>query len=229
MTLDRLSARLLGGELTGAMRANGGGVAANLAIRDADMGRLELGSGGIKATKGSLSGQVKLSGSPRQVASLTGDGHFQVKDGVVEGFDLAAMDAQMRRLDNIGSLLGLIQAGLSGGSSKFSSLSASFRAERGVVTSRDIQLVAEGGGATGTAVVDLPKDTIDARFAFKLSTPDSPPLGLRLEGKLGSPNKIIDINALQRYLVEHGLGKALKEKGKGLIESLLGVKPREKK
>jgi hypothetical protein len=129
----------------------------------------------------------------------------------------------------MGSLLGLVQAGLSGGSSKFSSLSASFRADRGVVTSRDIQLVAEGGGATGTAVVDLPKDTIDARFAFKLATPDSPPLGLRLEGKLGSPNKIIDINALQRYLVEHGLGKALREKGKGLIESLLGVKPREKK
>ena len=229
MTLERLSARLLGGELTGAVRANGGGVAANLAIRDADMGRLELGSGGIKATKGSLTGQVKLSGSPKQVASLMGDGHFQVKDGVVEGFDLAAMDSQMRHLDNMGSLLGLVQAGLSGGSSKFSTLSASFRADRGVVTSRDIQLVAEGGGATGTAVVDLPKDSIDARFAFKLATPDSPPLGLRLEGKLGAPNKIIDINALQRYLVEHGLGKALKEKGKGLIESLLGVKPREKK
>ena len=229
ITVERLSARLLGGDLTGAVRANSGGVAANLSIRDADMGRLELGSGGIKATKGSLTGQVKLSGLPKQVASLTGDGQFQVKDGIVEGFDLAAMDAQMRRLDNIGSLLGLVQAGLSGGSSKFSSLSASFRAERGVVTSRDIQLVAEGGGATGTAVVDLPKDTIGARFAFKLATPDSPPLGLRLEGKLGSPNKIIDINALQRYLVEHGLGKALKEKGKGLIESLLGVKPREKK
>ena len=228
-TVERLTARLLGGELTGAARFNSGGAAANLTIRDADMGRLDLGTGGIKATKGSLSGQVKLSGSPRQISTLTGDGRFEVKDGVVEGFDLAAMDAQMRHLENLGSLLGLVQTGLSGGSSKFSSLSASFRADRGVVTSRDIQLVAEGGGASGTAMIDLPKDSIDARFAFKLATPDSPPLGLRLEGKLSAPNKIIDINALQRYMVEHGLGKALKDKGKGLIETLLGIKPREKK
>ena len=185
------------------------------------------------ATKGRLDGQARLAatgqGATQWLATLTGDGRIQVKDGVVEGFDLAAMDARMRRLENLGSLLGLVQAGLSSGSSRFSSLAASFRAERGVVTSRDIALEAEGGGATGTAVIDLPKDTIDARFAFKLATPDSPPLGLRLEGKLGAPNKIIDVNALQRYLVEHGLGKALKGKNGGLIETLLGVKPREKK
>ncbi len=228
-TLERLSGRLLGGDLSGTAKATAAGMAGTFAIRGADIGGLGLGAGGIKATKGRLDGQAKLSMSPQQLTTLTGDGRFEVKDGVVEGFDLAAMDAQMHRLENLGSMLGLVQTALSGGSSRFSSLSASFRAERGVVTSRDVKLDAEGGGATGTAIIDLPKDSIDARFAFKLATPDAPPLGLRLEGKLGAPNKIIDVNAMQRYLVEHGLGKALKGKNGGLIETLLGVKPREKK
>ena len=228
-TLEHLSGRLLGGDLAGNAKANATGLSGGFAIQGADIGGLELGAGGIKATRGRLDGQARLAVSARQLTTLTGDGRFDIKDGVVQGFDLAAMDAQMRRPADLGGLLGLVQTGLSGGSSRFSSLSASFHADRGVVTSRDIKLDAAGGGATGTALIDLPKDTIDARFAFKLATPDSPPLGLRLEGRLEAPNKIIDINALQRYLVEHGLGKALKGKGGGLIETLLGVKPRDKK
>lgn len=226
VTVERLDARMLGGGLTATGRLTPAGAALAATLRGAEMGGLGLGAGGIKATKGVLDGQVRLTGAGSSqaalLASLAGDGRLEVKDGLVEGFDLAAMDAQMRRLENIGSLLGLIQAGLSGGSSRFSSLTASFKAERGIVTSRDIVLVAEGGGAEGTATVDLPKDSIDARLAFRLATPGSPPLGLRLDGRLGAPNKAIDINAMQRYLVEHGLGKALKGKGGGLIESLLG-------
>ena len=226
--LERLSGRLLGGELTGAAKVTAAGMAGNVAIRGADVGGLELGAGGIQATRGRLDGQARWSMAVQHLETLNGDGGFEIKDGVVEGFDLAAMDAQMRRLETLGGLLGLVQSALSGGSSRFSSLSASFRAERGVVSSHDLKLEAEGGGATGTAVIDLPKDSMDARFAFKLATPDSPPLGLRLEGRLEAPGKVIDVNALQRYLVEHGLGKALKGKGGGLLERLLGTKPRDK-
>lgn len=229
-TVERFSGRLLGGEFSGAARLNAAGMAATLAVRGADIAGLDLAAGGLRIAKGRLDGEARLSArSNDPLPSLKGDGRMEIRDGVVDGFDLAAMDAQMRRLENIGSLLALIQAGLSGGQSRVSSLTAPFTIDRGVVDSRDIKMVAEGGGATGTAIIDLPKDRIDARFAFRLSAPDAPPLGLRLEGRLGAPNKVIDVNALQRHLVERGLGKALKGKGGGLIESLLGIKPREKK
>lgn len=229
-TVERFTARLLGGEISGAARINAAGMAATLMVRGADIAGLDLAAGGLRIAKGLLDGEARLSArSSDPLPSLKGDGRMDIRDGVVDGFDLAAMDAQMRRLENIGSLLALIQAGLSGGQSRVSSLTAPFTIDRGVVDSRDIKMVAEGGGATGTASLDLPKERIEARFAFRLSTPDTPPLGLRLEGRLSSPNKVIDVNALQRHLVERGLGKALKGKGGGLIESLLGIKPRDRK
>ncbi len=232
ITVDRLTGRVLGGAIIAAGKANSAGIAVSATLKGADVGGLGLGAGGVKATKGQMDGQIRLTAKGRSQAellsALSGDGRIEVKDGLVEGFDLAAMDTQMRKLENIGSLLGLVQAGLSGGTSRFSSLSGSFKADHGVASSQDIILVADGGGADGTAVVNFPKDRIDARFAFRLATPGSPPLGLRLEGPLASPNKALDINALQRYLVEHGLGKAIKGKAGGLIESLLGVKRREK-
>ncbi|RAU21563.1 hypothetical protein CU669_12785 [Paramagnetospirillum kuznetsovii] len=233
LSVERLNGRMLGGALAAAAKANAAGIAVTATLKGADIGGMGLGAGGVKATRGRLDAQTRLAArgttQAQWQASLTGDGRLDVSDGLVEGFDLAAMDAQMRKLDNIGSLLGLVQAGLSGGTSSFSTLGASFKADRGVVTSNDITLVAEGGGADGTAVVDLPKDMIDARLAFRLATPGSPPLGLRLQGRLASPNKIIDVNALQRYVVERGLGKAIKGKSGGLIESLLGIKRHDKK
>lgn len=232
VTVDRLTGRMLGGTLIAAGKANSAGIAVSAMLKGADVGGLGLGAGGVKATKGQMDGQIRLAARGHSqgelLSTLSGDGRIEVKDGLVEGFDLAAMDSQMRKLENIGSLLGLVQAGLSGGTSRFSSLSGNFKADHGVASSQDIILVADGGGADGTAMVNFPKDRIDARFAFRLATPGSPPLGLRLEGPLASPNKALDINALQRYLVEHGLGKAIKGKAGGLIESLLGVKRREK-
>jgi hypothetical protein len=72
--------------------------------------------------------------------------------------------------------------------------------------------------------MDLPRDTISSRIAFKLATPDSPALGLRLEGKLAAPVKAIDINDLQRWMVEKGLGKALNPKGAGETSDAPGKK-----
>ncbi len=228
LTVKRLSGRLLGGDLIGAARINAAGWAGTLSVKGADIARLGLAASGLKLTRGSLDAEARLAAAGG-IATLGGDGRIEVRDGVIEGFDLAAVNARMGKIDTIGNLLGLIQAGLSGGSSRFSTLGGSFRADKGVATSRDLRLVAEGGGAEGSATVDLPRDTIDARIAFALATPGTPPLGLRLDGKLDNPNKSIDVNALQRYLVEHGLGKALKGKGGGLIESLMGIKPRQKK
>ncbi|OAN53742.1 hypothetical protein A6A04_14165 [Paramagnetospirillum marisnigri] len=226
VTVERLTGRALGGTLAAAGSANTAGVALAASLRGADIGGLGLGAGGVKAAKGRLDGEARLAArgtAPDQWrASLSGDGRIQVKDGVVDGFDLAAMDARMRNLENLGSLLGLVQAGLSGGSSRFSSLSSTFTADKGVITSRDITLAAEGGSADGSAVIDLPRESLDARIAFRLAAPGAPPLGLRLTGPLASPNKSIDVNALQQWMVERGLGKAIKGKAGGLLDSLLG-------
>jgi hypothetical protein len=207
--LDRLTARLLGGELVAAGRLAANAATLSATLKGADLAQLKPAAGPLKLEKGRLEAEVRLAAagtSPAAlVSSLSGNGRLSATDGEVAGFDLAAMDARMRGLDNLGNLLGLVQAGLAGGTSRFSSLSGTFAADRGVVVSRDLALVAEGGGATGVATVDLPRETIRSRVAFKLATPDAPALGLRLEGPLAAPVKAVDVNDLQRWLMEKGL------------------------
>ncbi|KIL99548.1 AsmA protein [Paramagnetospirillum magnetotacticum MS-1] len=217
--LDRFSARLLGGEMAAAARLAANGLTLSANLKGADLAQVKPAAGGLKLEKGTLGADLRLAAagtSPAAlVASLSGNGRVDVNDGEVAGFDLAAMDARMRNMENLGSLLGLVQAGLSGGKSRFSSLSGTFNADKGIVVSRDLTLVAEGGGATGIATIDLPQETISSKIAFKLAAPGAPALGLRLDGPLASPNKAVDINDLQRWLVEKGLGKALNPKGAG--------------
>lgn len=219
LDLDRLSGRLLGGELAAAGRMAANAMTLSATLRDADLAQIRPAAGGLRLEKGRMGAEMRLAAagtSPAALAaSLSGNGKVMVADGEASGFDLAAMDARMRNVENLGSLLGLVQAGLSGGRSRFSSLSGTFTAEKGIVASRDLALVAEGGGATGIATIDLPRETISSKIAFRLAAPDAPALGLRLEGPLAAPVKAVDVNELQRWLVEKGLGKALNPKGAG--------------
>lgn len=208
--LEKLTGLLVGGKLQAAGRLSPNAATAALTLRDADLGALGLSGGGVALTRGRADLEAKLAAvgtSPAAlVGSLSGDGRFAARDGEVKGFDLAAVDAQLRKLDNLGGVLALVQTGLAGGSSRFSSLSGTFKADRGVVDSRDLSLIAEGGSAAGTARFDLPRETMDAKVNFTFAAPDSPPVGFRISGPWSAPVKAVDLNALQRRLADKLLG-----------------------
>jgi uncharacterized protein involved in outer membrane biogenesis len=229
--LETLTGKLLGGALTASARLATTGFAGRFTIVGADIKEAKLGAGGIQVTQGRLDADAKWTGAGRSpfdlVSTLNGDGRLAVRDGLITGFDLPAVNQRLNNIENLGSLLGLVQSGLSGGTTRFSALNGTFRADNGVVSSRDLKLAAEGGTATAETTIDLPRYTQDTRIAFRLAEGSAPPLGLRLEGPLDSPRKVVDINQLQRWLVERGLGKGLSGKGGGLMESLLGRKPKE--
>jgi uncharacterized protein involved in outer membrane biogenesis len=219
-TLDKLAGKLLGGSLTLTARLSGGSLpqlTGALAVAGADIGHAGLGGSVARITQGRMDADARFATAGRSsadmAARLGGDAKVAVHDGVVAGFDLPAVDRQMASPQNIGSLLGLVPAGLSGGSTRFSLLAASFRADSGVVVTRDARLDADGGTATATATVDLPRWTLDSAVDIRLANGTAPPLTLRFEGPLDHPRKIIDVNALQRSLAEHGLGAALKGDG----------------
>ncbi|MBI5164140.1 MAG: AsmA family protein [Magnetospirillum sp.] len=228
--VERLTGRLLGGDLSASGRLTGGPtphLAGQWSVAGANLGQAKLGSGAVQVTQGKLGSEARFAASGRSTAELAehlqGDGRLEVRDGVVSGFDLQAVSARLNNIENVGSLLGLAQAGLSGGVTPFSALTGTFRAERGVVVTRDLKLDARGGGATADSTVDLPAWSTETRINFRLADSSAPPLTLRLEGPIGSPRKIVDVNALQQYLVSRGLGKALKGKdAQSLVEGLLG-------
>lgn len=216
-TVDRLAAGLYGGNLTGSGHLSAdGGAALQLALSHARMRDALAGVADVDIADGLMDGEASLATSGNSDAEMVGRLHgtakVSVTDGAIRGFDLGAADARLKTATNPIGLLTLVQAGLTGGKTSFSSLTGSFRAEGGLVTSDDIALAADGGSAQGTMQVNLPAYVMESRIQFRLaSAPSGPPLVMRLTGTLDAPRRFIDINELESWVVQRT--KALKGKG----------------
>jgi AsmA protein len=107
------------------------------------------------AAKGSARGRSEK----ELVSSLNGDGRFQVLDGAIEGFDLAAT------LRNMGSV-----SLVSGASEKtdFAELSGSYVITKGRLTNQDLQMLAPLVRVNGAGDVNLPPQTLDYGVEAKL-------------------------------------------------------------
>ncbi|MFO1189114.1 MAG: AsmA family protein [Alphaproteobacteria bacterium] len=144
------------------------------------------------------------------VRSLAGKADLQVTDGVLNGLNLRAISDRLKRIDQVTDLIALAQAGMQGGNTPFSALTGTFVAERGVVRTSDLRLVADAAAGDGTATIDLPAWTLQSRSAFRLvEHPNAPAVGFRLEGALDKPRRFIETDALQQYLVQRGVGRLL--------------------
>jgi uncharacterized protein involved in outer membrane biogenesis len=229
--IEHLTGKLLGGDFTALARLTGGtvpGLSGQVSVAGADIGAVKPKAGDFTVTQGRLDAETRFTTHGRSsfdmASRLAGDGRLLIKDGIVTGFDLAAVNQRLNNLENVGSLLGLVQSGMTGGSTRFTALTGTVQAKDGIVTTRDLKLDAQGGGATADSTTDLARWTTATTIAIRLADSTAPPLLVRLEGPLGNPRKIIDINALQQHLVARGLGRALKGKDGGLVETLLGGK-----
>ncbi len=217
-TVKGLSAQLYGGTVAGGGMLNADGAASmQLSLSHAQARDALLGMAGLDIAEGVMDGDAVFTTSGHSAAEmigrLTGGGKVAVRDGILRGFDLQAADRRLQRVKGPAGLLALVQAGLNGGNTHFSSLSASFRGDNGVVRSDDLQLTADGGGAKGAAQINLPTRMIDAHADFHLaSAPDAPPLVMRMAGPLESPRRFVDINAIQTWLARRSPVKGRKPK-----------------
>jgi hypothetical protein len=123
---------------------------------------------------------------------------------------MRAISERLKNLDRVTDLLDLARAG-GHGETRFSRLAGTFRAENGVVRSDDLQLEAEASEGTATAVIDLPRWMIQGRVALRLvEHPNAPPIALILDGPLDNPRKVFDVNALQGFVTQSGIGRLLR-------------------
>ncbi len=155
---------------------------------------------------------VSTGATQRQlVSNLNGTAALEVRNGVAKGFNLAAVNDQLKRLDRAVDFFTLLQTGMSGGITRFSRLGGTFTVKDGVAESRDLSLIAEGGEGRAVMVAKLLPWLIDMNSEFRLSDhPQAPPFGMRLTGSLDNPRRIFKTNQLQAYLVQRGIGSVLK-------------------
>jgi uncharacterized protein involved in outer membrane biogenesis len=224
LSLQRLAAQLYDGKLSGDGHLSAdGGVALQLGLAHAQMRSALLGTGDVDVADGTMDGALALSTSGLSTAEwigrLAGTGKFTVLDGVVRGFDLKAVDDRLQGSDSPTGLLALLQAGLSGGKTHFSSLAGTIGVGNGLIASDDIRLQADGGSGNATVQINLPAYVMDGRAEFHLAGAAGPPLVMRLSGPLDGPHRYVDINEIQQWLVSRGKVKP-KDLLKGLLKDL---------
>ncbi|MEE8559118.1 MAG: AsmA family protein [Alphaproteobacteria bacterium] len=208
--------------LTGRIRAPqtiGGAADASLTLEvaGANLRKALFNAADVDGLDGTVNLTMELASAGRSdfdmVSALTGKAALDVKDGVIKGFNLSAVNERLKNLSTAVDFLTLIQAAMSGGSTRFSSLAGTFDIADGVVRTRDLRMIAKGGeGRAAGVVADLPRWLIDMKAEFRLTDhPAAPPFGMRLEGPLDEPRRIFDANRLQAYLVERGVGTLLRK------------------
>ena len=209
----------LKGRISAPEKANAPGQApgqANVSIEvtGVDIHRLLGDLAGIDAAEGRADLTMSLTAAGRSsfelVSALAGKGRLDVTDGAVKGINLARINARLKRLDRPTDLFSLLQTAMSGGKTKFTTMNGTFTIAKGVVTTGDMHMVAEGGEGRAAGFADLPRWLVDLAAEFRLTDhPKAPPFEMRLKGPLDSPRRIFKANKLQAYLVERGVGSML--------------------
>ncbi|MFW5926813.1 MAG: AsmA family protein, partial [Wenzhouxiangella sp.] len=145
---------------------------------------------------------------PEILASLDGNGNFELNDGVVRGVDLRRLIEEELTVSNLGNISRAF-----GGETPFRNLTGSLRAEGGVVELPDLDLTARDYGAQGSGRIDLGADrvhyklelnlgeTLAARMPDRLRRATNGRIPLLIAGSTTAPTVTVDVAGI----VERGL------------------------
>lgn len=208
LRLDGAQARLGGGTLKGALTVEGAAspprLALEAALADAIISGplldlpLDLGAGRVEGT-------ARLAAEGHSMAAilstLTGQAAVTVRDGVLVGFDLAALQSAGGIAELRPAEAALRQA-LAGGATAFERLEGRARLEGGRAVLEEMRLVTEGGGvAVASGAIDLGRGALELRLAAR-PVADSAEVGLRLTGPAGAPRRLPELAGFLRWRAE---------------------------
>ena len=202
-TLDQLS--LYSGQGTGAFSINSTAqpaeIAARFALNDMKMRGFLNDSIGMNSLSGTGGLEIDLTtrgaSQAQIIQALDGTGKLAIRDGAIQGINIPQM---LRRLR--GNILeGWTSSDAQ--STDFSSLSASFVFDKGLVKNSDLQMLSPLIRLDGRGTVDLPNKRIDYRATPKLIAKlegqggpvdaDGVPIPIIIKGRLDNPRIYPDI------------------------------------
>jgi uncharacterized protein involved in outer membrane biogenesis len=192
--------------------------ATTLKIVKANVGKALFQAAEFDIATGVLTFDMELSAAGKSqaamIGALNGKGRINVVDGVVKGFDLKRASDDLKNVNQVAGLLGVLGSAMRGGSTNFSSLAGSFTIERGVMRTNDLALVADAGAGDARGYVDLPRWNMDMTADFRLTEhANAPAFRVRAVGPPDNPRRLFDFQALQAWILQQGVG--------GLIKNLI--------
>lgn len=150
------------------------------------------------------------------LATLDGQGQLEVNDGAIEGIDLQRLVEQELSTAALGEVREVFA-----GSTPFRQLSASLRAEQGVIELPELNLQAAGYGAQGAGRVNFAEDRLEyqvdldlgeelaARLPDALRRATGGRIPLTISGPLGAPVVSVDVAGLVERTARDEIGRRL--------------------
>jgi hypothetical protein len=205
LRLEGLQARLGGGTLRGALVLEGAASPPRLALEarlaDATLASplldlpLDLGAGRVE---GMARLQAQGHSMAAILATLSGEVAIAVRDGVLVGVDLGAVQAAAG-LTELGPAEAALRHALANGATAFERLEGTARLADGQAVLEKMRLMTEGGGeATATGEIGLGRGALDLRIAAK-PVAEAPEIGLRLTGPAEAPRRLPELAAFLRW------------------------------
>jgi uncharacterized protein involved in outer membrane biogenesis len=146
------------------------------------------------------------------VRSLNGSGKLNSRNGIVSGFDLKAISDRLKNIDSVIDLLSLFGSSMQGGQSRFSTLKATFKIDKGVVRTNDVLLLADAAEGRATGFANLPNWHMDFGSQFRLiEHPKAPAFKTRAVGEIDNPRRFFDFKELQSFLLQRGVGSVIRK------------------
>lgn len=225
LDVQRVAGKMFDGGFEMRARVDGRGVpvaTTSMTITRANVGKALFQAAEFDIATGILSFGMDLSAQGKSqrdmIKALAGTGNIDVVDGVVKGFDLRRASENLKNINQLAGLLGVLSSAMEGGETKFSSLKGTFDITKGIMITNDLRLVADAGEGSARGFVDLPKWHMDMNADFRMTEhPTAPPFTVRAVGSPDNPRRLIDFQALQAWVLQRGVG--------GLIQNL--VVPRQ--
>ena len=218
LDIQRVAGTMFDGgfEMQGKVDGRGVPVASSsLTITKANVGKALFQAAEFDIATGILSFGMDLSARGRSqfdmISALSGKGNIDDVDGGVKGFDLKRVSDNLKNINQLAGLLGVLSSAMGGGQTKFSSLKGTFGIAKGTMTTNDLQLVADAGAGSARGFVDLPRWNMDMTADFRLTEHASAPsFRVRAVGPPDNPRRLFGFQALQSWVLQQGVGSWIK-------------------
>jgi uncharacterized protein involved in outer membrane biogenesis len=231
LTVERFDGRVFDGAL--AMRGSLApgelhGLDATVTLTDVDARAALAQTAGYQDLGGRLDVEARLESlgvsEAELVGNLAGDAKVNLREGVIDGYDLTAINQRLSNLDNVVDFAGLLGTSLQGGSTPIQRADGTFTIQKGVAESNDLTALMDGAEAFGTAIIDLPDWEMDVvGEARLLGHSESPPLGVTMRGALDAPKTKFDTGALEAFVAKRAVGAAIQQFGDEQTKDLFGI------
>ena len=203
--IDRLTARLGGGALAGALVLDAAAPVPTLSMTASIRGATLAGplfDLPVDIAGGTMDGRASLAASgfspSALLATLHGDLAVTGRDGQIAGFALGGLvppPAQATPDD------AAIRQALDGGATPFETLSIAARADRGTLVFGQAQLSGPAGTASASGSLNLPAASADLRIDLRPAIADPPEIGLRLTGPWDGLQRTAELAGIARWRI----------------------------